>query len=71
MAAELNPSRVTAYLAELRARYQPETVEDARSRLQRERPPSTESFEESVARRLDELRALCDLIAHLGQVRFR
>jgi hypothetical protein len=63
--AELRPEDVVARLAELRACYRAETVEEARLRLERERPVDDEPFDRAVARRLDELRALCDLVAHV------
>ena len=70
MARELDPRAVAVRLAELRALYVPETVAAAAERLARERPPSSESFDERVARNLMELRALCDLTRYLGQAQF-
>jgi hypothetical protein len=52
----------------LRARAAPpeaEHLDEARARLERERPEPDEPFERGVARRLDELRALCELARHL------
>lgn len=63
--AELRPEDVAARLAELRALYVPETVEEARLRLERERPKLEEPFEQAVARRLRELRAICELVRHV------
>ncbi len=70
MARDLDPHVVAAHLAELRDLYVPETVVDGAARLAREVPPSTESFDERVARNLGELRALCDLTRYLGQAQF-
>jgi hypothetical protein len=56
---------VAARLAELRARYVPERLEDAVRRLARERPSVREPFERRAARALGELRALCELARHL------
>jgi hypothetical protein len=56
---------VARRLAELRRRYVPETVDDARVRLARERPVIDEPLELGAARRLAELRALCELTRHL------
>lgn len=63
------PAGVGERLAQLRALYVPEADADARRRLAAERPARDESFEVAVARRLDELRALCDLAnyLHLGR----
>ena len=70
MPSELDPTRVGERLAALRASYRAETIAEATERLQRERPPSTETFEERAARCLDELRALCELVAHLERAEF-
>ena len=67
MKPELDPEKVVARLAELRAAYVPEGVSDARRRLAHEIPPRSERFERRVARSLAELRALCDLAAHLHE----
>lgn len=69
MRCELNADEVARRLDELRAAYVPERDEQARRRLQRERPKSRESFEQAVARRLEELRALCELADYLHRVR--
>jgi hypothetical protein len=65
MSRELDPAAVARRLAELRARYVPETVEEGRRRLARERPPRVETLAQRAARGLAELRALCDLADHL------
>jgi hypothetical protein len=59
--SELDPRRVAARLARLRSIYIAETVEQASMRLVRERPVESIPFEVGVARRLAELRALCEL----------
>jgi hypothetical protein len=69
MRAELDPRSVAARLAELRARYAPETVDDGRNRLAREQPRSQESVVEVAARSLSELRALCELARVLHRAR--
>jgi hypothetical protein len=61
MTDKLSPERVTQRLAELAALYVPEDVESARLRFARERPSRAETFEQAVARRLGELRALIEL----------
>lgn len=61
------PSGVAERLEELRRLHVPERDSDARLRLATPRPASTESFPTAVARRLAELRALCDLARHLGR----
>jgi len=63
--AELRPEDVAARLAKLRALYVPESVEEARVRLEAERPRPAETFDEAVARRLCELRAICELVRHV------
>jgi hypothetical protein len=57
--------QVARRLAELRQLYVPETVEQARVRLARERPLVDEPLEVGAARRLGELRALCELTRYL------
>ena len=69
MRRELDPGQVAARLEELRARYVPETVEEGRLRLARERQQRTESFEQRVERCLGELRALDELARHLHRER--
>ena len=63
--ADLRPSDVSARFAVLRAHYVPESIEEARLRLARERPALEEPFDQAVARRLRELRAICDLVSHV------
>lgn len=67
--SELDPRLVAARLAKLASLYVPETIEEGRARLARERPPRDETFEQAVARRLGELRALYDLALYLRQGR--
>jgi hypothetical protein len=59
------PPGVAARLQALRRLYVAERDVDARARLERERPGSRRPFEAAVAARLRELRALCELAAHL------
>jgi hypothetical protein len=66
--AELRPEDVAARLAKLRALYVPESIEEARERLERERPERQETFDQAVARRLRELRAVCDLVNYVRGV---
>lgn len=61
MADELDPIAVARRLDWLREHFVAETVEEARARFERERPPRAETFEEGVARRLAELRELDEL----------
>lgn len=63
------PPGVAGRLARLRMLYVPETDAAARARLSRERPPVNEPFEVAVARRLRELRALCELADYLHRAR--
>lgn len=66
MSRDLDAATVAARLDALRAHYVPECVAEARARLARERPVGPrEPFERAVARRLVELRALCELARHL------
>jgi hypothetical protein len=71
MAHDLEPLMIAARLATLRALYVPETVEQARERLARERPPSRESPAQVATRSLAELRALCELARVLHAARPR
>jgi hypothetical protein len=64
--SELDPVAVERRLQRLRERYVPETIEAGRRRLEADRPARTESFDQAVARRLTELRALCELTKVLG-----
>jgi hypothetical protein len=59
--AELSPTAVHRRLERLREIYVPEELETARRRLEAERTRPRETFNESAARRLEELRALCEL----------
>lgn len=68
MHPDLSPRAVEARLDELCETYTPESSTEARRRL--EPPPAgpmSRSFEEEVAMRLDELRALMELTAYLRQ----
>lgn len=69
MKGELDPDVVLARLDALRASFVAETVDEARARLAREAPSADESFEEGVARRLAELRALHELARALHRRR--
>jgi hypothetical protein len=60
MTRALDPARVAERLQQLRALYRPMRAEEARRRLE-ELPPRNEPFAVAVARRLRELRALCEL----------
>jgi len=63
--ADHPPSGVAERLERLRAQCVPERVAEARRRLA-DRPRTTDApFSDVVARRLAELRALCDLASHL------
>jgi hypothetical protein len=64
-AAGAPPGGVAERLAALRAVYTPEHRSEAYARLAKERPSTTESFARAVARRLRDLRALCELARHL------
>ncbi len=60
------PPGVAQRLADLGALYVAESDKDARERLAAEMLPRSEgTFASEVARRLAELRALCDLARHL------
>jgi len=62
---DLAPPGVAERLALLRELCVPEHDSDARHRLAVESPTTAEPFPSAVARRLNELRALCDLARHL------
>jgi len=63
MSRELDPVAVSARLRWLAARWEPEDAEAVRRRVA---PPADERpFEERVAGRLEELRALLELTRHL------
>ena len=66
--SELDPLVVARRLEQLRELYVPETVEEGRRRLEADQPASRESFDQAVARRLAELRALCELTRVIGGV---
>ena len=61
---EPTPGQVAARLAELARIYVPETVVEGRARLRRE-AMSPDAMVSTVARRLDELRALDELTRYL------
>jgi hypothetical protein len=66
----MKAERVRSRLAALRERYVPETVAEARQRLAAERPAREPTpTARSVARALEELRALCELSAVLQRRR--
>lgn len=69
MPRDLDPRAVAARLAELSALYVPETVQAGRARLRAE-AMAPDTMASSVARRLDELRALDELTRYL-HTRFR
>lgn len=66
MKHELDPARVAERLAVLRSLYVPEPIDEARERLERERPVVKTSFAERVAANLAELRTIYDLAQHLA-----
>jgi hypothetical protein len=59
--ADLSPEAVQRRLQQLAELYVPEDLETARQRLESDRPKPRETFNEAAARRLEELRALCEL----------
>lgn len=66
------PVGVAARLRHLRRIATAETDGEARARLARERPaPRISTFAELASARLRELRALCELTAHLHRARQR
>jgi hypothetical protein len=65
----LGVEEVGARLDDLRRLARMESDEEARARLGRERPVATEPFADAVARRLRELRALCELADYLHRGR--
>jgi hypothetical protein len=65
----VDPGLVAQRLAELRQLYVAETIDEARLRLARERPRDRADFALSVARALEELRALCELARYLHDAR--
>lgn len=66
MTRELDPAQVTRRLAVLRSLYVPESIDEARERLERERPAVKISLAERVAANLAELRTIYDLAQHLA-----
>jgi hypothetical protein len=69
MKSELDPRKLASRLEVLRSAYVAETVEEAHGRLARERPRDIAPFDVRVARRLAELRALCELARELHRDR--
>ena len=69
MRRELDPQQLATRLEALRSSYVPETLEEAHARLAREQPRDTMPFDQRVARRLAELRALCELARALHRDR--
>jgi hypothetical protein len=67
--AEQPPPGVAERLERLRALYVPESLAEARRRLAAESNATAEPFATAVARRLEELRALCDLASYLHRGR--
>lgn len=66
MSRDLTPEAVARRLDELRAAWVPESERSVRRRMERpETGPANEPFEQQVAARLAELRALMELTAHL------
>ena len=59
------PPGVAERLGALRALSQPESLAEARVRLERERPAREQDFAQAVSHRLAELRQLCELARHL------
>lgn len=68
MKSDLSPSAVAQRLEALRALYRPETALDGRRRLAAEAKQDV-PFATAVARRLEELRALCELTDYLHSPR--
>jgi predicted component of type VI protein secretion system len=60
MATDMSPEAVARRLQRVAELYVPESPEEARRRFA-ERTPRAETFDQAVARRLDELRALLEL----------
>jgi hypothetical protein len=72
MSPDLSPARVALRLERLRASYVAESAEDARRRLAREAESEgrrNTPLAEAAARRLAELRALCELTDYLHRRR--
>jgi hypothetical protein len=66
---DLSPAAVHRRLERLREIYVPEQLEEARARLDADRPAARETFSQAAARRLEELRALCELTQVLHAAR--
>ncbi|MBA3393912.1 MAG: hypothetical protein H0T89_14795 [Deltaproteobacteria bacterium] len=66
MSGDLDPADVERRLAALAASYVPESVEEGHARLRRD-AMAPDAFATSVARNLEELRALDDLTRYLHQ----
>ncbi len=66
MSRDLNPRDVERRLAALAAVYVPESVEEGRARLRSE-AMAPDALASSVARNLEELRALDDLTRYLHE----
>jgi hypothetical protein len=64
MRRELDPTAVARRLATLASLYVPESIDEGRARLRAELM-APDAFATAVARRLDELRALDDLVHYL------
>ena len=64
MKVDMSPEAVARRLAELARLYVPETVEEGRARLRAE-AMAPDAIASTVARRLEELRALDDLTRYL------
>ena len=75
MSRKLDPAVVARRLDELRLLYVPETRDEVRARMERDRPQERRptsadpDFAKAVARRLEELRALCELTRFLHAAR--
>jgi hypothetical protein len=68
MRTHLDPVLVGRRLAVLAEHYVPETIDEGRARLRRDRL-SSQAFASSVERRLDELRALDELTRYLHAIK--
>jgi len=69
MASELTADQVRARLDRLRALYVPLGLEEARARMAAPSASHPDLSAAIVGRRLAELRALCELTAHLQRTR--
>ncbi|PRP94316.1 hypothetical protein [Enhygromyxa salina] len=68
--ADLSPAAVQRRLARLRELYVPETLDQARVRLEAERPRTTERLVDGAKRRLADLRALDEFSRALHRARW-